>query len=181
MTRLPRIVVTLVLLGTPGHALAAAAQTAGTTLLVEARDPGGASVLGVLVTLASQDTGLQRAGVTVDDGTVWLARLPAGVYTLTAVRGGFKTELIRGIQIEAAARGRITLLLKPGPYTEQVVVEADATTLRIGTSAVGSVFDEETLLALPVAEREALAFAAQAPGMAPPAPGSRLSTQGNTG
>jgi hypothetical protein len=181
VTRLPRIVVTLVLLGTLGRPLAAAAQTAGATLLVEARDPGGASVPGVLVTLASQDTGLERAGVTLDDGTVWLVRLPAGEYTLSAVRGGFKTEVIRSIHIEAAARGRITLLLKPGAYTEQVVVEADATTLRIGNSAVGAVFDGETLLALPTAEREALEFAAQAPGMAPPAPGSRLSTQGNTG
>ena len=162
-------------------ALPARAQTAGATLLVEARDAGGAAVPGVLVTVASQDTGLERAGVTVDDGTVWLARLSAGAYTLTATRGGFKTEVIRSIHIEAAARGKITLLMKPGEYTEQVVVEADATTLRIGNSAVGSVFDSETLQGLPVAEREALAFAAQAPGMAPPAPGSRLSTQGNTG
>jgi hypothetical protein len=160
---------------------AAGAQTAGATLLVEARDAGGASVPGVLVTLASEATGLERAGVTVDDGTVWLVRLPAGVYTLTAVRGGFKTEVVRGVSLEAAARGRVTLVLKPGAYTEQIVVEADATTVRIGNSGVGAVFDEETLLALPAAEREALEFAAQAPGMAPPAPGSRLSTQGNTG
>ena len=81
---------------------------------------------GVLVTLTSQDTGLERAGVTVDDGTVWLVRLPAGAYTLTAVRGGFKTEVIQNIRVEAAARGRITVLLKTGEYTEQVVVQADA-------------------------------------------------------
>ena len=55
---------------------------------------------------------------------------------------------------DAAARGKITLVFKPGPYTEQVVVEADATTLRIGNSAVGSVFDSETLQTLPVPERE---------------------------
>jgi len=181
MTRVPRLVVILLMLGALARPLAAAAQTAGATLLVEARDPGGASMPGVLVTLASQETGLERAGVTVDDGTVWLVRLPAGVYTLTAVRGGFKTEVIRSIHLEATARGRITVLLTPGAFTEQVVVEADATTLRIGNSAVGAVFDGETLLELPVANREALEFAAQAPGMAPPAPGSRLSTQGNTG
>ena len=171
----------LLMLATLAPPLAAGAQTAGATLLVEARDQRGASVPGVLITLDSQDTGLERAGVTVDDGTVWLVRLPAGDYTLTAVRGGFKTEVIQRIHIEAAVRGRVTLLMKPGPYTEQVVVEADATTLRIGNSAVGAVFDGETLLALPVADREALEFAGQAPGMAPPAPGSRLSTQGNTG
>jgi Carboxypeptidase regulatory-like domain len=175
------IILIVFLLATMLHGRGAAAQTAGATLLVEARDPGGAAMPGVLVTLTSQDTGLERAGVTVDDGTVWLVRLPAGAYTLTAVRGGFKTEVIQNIRVEAAARGRVTVLLKAGAYSEQVVVQADATTLRIGNSAVGAVFDGETLLALPTLEREPLEFAGQAPGMAPPAPGSRLSTQGNTG
>ncbi|HMC76866.1 MAG TPA: TonB-dependent receptor [Vicinamibacterales bacterium] len=161
--------------------LAAAAQTAGATVLVEARDTAGAPLAGVLVKLATADTGLERAGVTVDDGTVWLARLPPGTYTLTAVRGGFKTEVVQNVKIESAARVQTTIVLKPGNYTEEVVVEADATTLRIGNSAVGAVFDSDTLTELPVANREALEFAAQAPGMAPPAPGSRLSTQGNTG
>jgi len=159
----------------------AAAQTAGATLLVEARDQSGAPVPGALVTITSQDTGLDRVGTTVDDGTVWLVRLPAGTYTLSAVRGGFKTEVIKNVKVDAAARGKITLIFKPGDYTEQVVVEADATTLRIGNSAVGAVFDSETLQTLPVPEREPLEFATQAAGMAPPAPGSRLSTQGNTG
>jgi Carboxypeptidase regulatory-like domain len=157
------------------------AQTAGATLLVEARDQGGAPVAGALVTITSQETGLERVGTTVDDGTVWLVRLPAGTYTLSAVRGGFKTEVIKGIHVDAAARGKLTLIFKPGAYTEQVVVEADATTLRIGNSAVGAVFDSNTLLTLPVPEREPLEFATQAAGMATPAPGSRLSTQGNTG
>ena len=46
------------------------------------------------------------------------------------------------------------MVLKPGDYTEQVVVEADATTLRAGNSAVGEVFDGETLLTVPVSERD---------------------------
>src|SRR6187401_2490672 len=136
--------------------LAAAAQTAGATVLVEARDTAGAPLPGVLVKLATAATDLERAGVTVDDGTVWLARLPPGSYTLTAVRGGFKTEVIHKLQIESAARVRTTVVLKPGDYTEEVVVEADATTLRIGNSAVGSVFDSDTLTELPVANREPL-------------------------
>ncbi|HEX4568014.1 MAG TPA: carboxypeptidase-like regulatory domain-containing protein, partial [Vicinamibacterales bacterium] len=162
-------------------AASVSAQTAGATLLVEARDQNGASVPGTLVTVTNQDSGLDRVGTTVDDGTVWLVRLPAGTYTLSAVRSGFKTEVIKGIQIDAAARGKITLILKPGAYTEQVVVQADATTLKIGNSAVGAVFDSNTLLTIPVPEREPLEFATQSAGVAPAAPGSRLSTQGNTG
>src|SRR5947208_13403013 len=108
----------LVLCGALVLPAGARAQTAGATLLVEARDQSGAPVPGALVTLTSWETGLERVGTTVDDGTVWLVRLPAGTYTLTAVRSGFKTEVIRGVQIDAAARGKIMLLLKPGAYTE---------------------------------------------------------------
>jgi len=171
----------VVLCAALGLAANARAQTAGATLLVDARDQSGAAVPGTVVTVSSQETGLNRVGTTIDDGTVWLVRLPPGTYTLTAVRGGFKTRVITGIQIAAAARGKVTLTLEAGAYQEQVVVQADATTLRIGNSAVGAVFDWTTLLTLPVPEREPLEFAAHAAGVAPPAPGSRLSTQGNTG
>ena len=162
-------------------ALPAPAQTAGATLLVEARDQTGAPLPGVVVTITGDDTGIQRTGTTTDDGTVWLVRLPAGTYTLSGRRGGFKTEIVRHLRLDAAGRGRIALVFTPGAYTEEVAVEADAASLQIGNSAVGAVFDSETLLTLPVPEREVLEFASQAAGVAPPAPGSRLSTQGNTG
>src|SRR5262245_18859577 len=87
------------------------AQTAGATLLVDVRDQNGAVAPGVLVTIVNDDTGLQRVGTTVEDGTVWLVRLPAGTFTLSAVRSGFKTEVVKGIRIDAAARARITLTL----------------------------------------------------------------------
>ena len=162
-------------------AVHAPAQTGGAALLVEARDQTGAPLPGVVVTIKSDETGLQRAATTTDEGTVWLARLPAGTYTLSGLRGGFKTEIVRNVRLDAAARGRIALVFTPGAYTEEVAVDADASSLQIGNSAVGAVFDSETLLTLPVPEREALEFATQAAGVAPPAPGSRLSTQGNTG
>src|SRR4051812_13413350 len=174
-------VILLVVAGWFACPITAEAQTAGATLLVQVLDANGAAVQGTVVRLTSQETGVERIGTTVEDGTVWIVRVGAGSYTLTGIRGGVKTGGIRDIRIEAAARATITLVLKPGDYTEQVVVQADASTLRIGNSAVGTVFDSDTLLTLPVSEREALAFATEAPGMAPPAPGSRLSTQGNTG
>jgi hypothetical protein len=157
------------------------AQPAGSALLVEARDQTGAPLPGVVVTIASAETGLRRAGTTADEGTVWLVRLPAGTYTVSGVRGGFKTEVVRNVRLDAAMRATIALVFEPGDYTEEVAVEADASTLKLGNSAVGAVFDSATLLTLPVPEREALEFASQAAGVAPPAPGSRLSTQGNTG
>jgi hypothetical protein len=155
-------------------------QNAATTLLIEARDTTGAPLPGVVVTVVNQRTAVEHETVTEGDGSGDL-RVPGGLYTLKGVLSGFKTAVIRDIRIQGAARGAITVVLAPGSYTEQVVVTADATSVRIGNSAVGAVFEAETLGTLPVPEREALEFAVQAPGMAPPAPGSRLSTQGNTG
>ena len=178
---LPAAFLIAVLILSHAPAIAARAQNAGATVLVEVRDTSGLPVAGAVVTLASQDTSLARVGTTVDDGTTWLVRLAPGLYSLTVIRAGFKTRLTRDIRVEAGARSRLPLVLDPGEHTEQVEVTADGTTLRIGNSAVGAVFESKTLLTLPSATRDVLEFAMQAPGMAPPAPGSRLSTQGNTG
>ena len=159
---------------------AAGSQNAAATLRVEARDVTGAPLPGVVVTAANQQTAVEYGAVTEGDGSAEL-HVPGGLYTLKGVLGGFKTTIIRDVRIQGAVRGAVSLVLPPGNYTEEVVVAADPTTVRIGNSAVGAVFEADTLATLPVAEREALEFAVQAPGMAPPAPGSRLSTQGNTG
>ena len=58
-------------------AVHASAQTGGATLLVDARDQTGAPLPGVMISIKSDDTGLERAGATTDDGTVWLVRMPA--------------------------------------------------------------------------------------------------------
>src|SRR5262249_33975428 len=115
--------------------IAARAQTAGATLLVEARDQSGAPVPGALVTITSQDTGLERVGTTVGDGTVWLVRLPAGTYTLSAVRGGFKTEVIKNVRVDAAARGKGMVVFQPGALPPQGLGRTGAAAPPIGNTA----------------------------------------------
>jgi len=100
---------------------------------------------------------------------------------LTASRQGYKAEVLSNVRLLTAIKAIVPITLKPGNVSERVEVTADGTTLRTGNSAVGEVFGSETLLTLPSAEREPLEFATQAAGVAPAAPGSRLSTQGNTG
>ena len=151
------------------------------TLFVEVRDQTGALLPDVTITLTDQQTTLMREGTTSSSGLLVIPLLTAGTYTLQASRDGFKTEVVRDIAVQAGVRGTVTIVLVPGAITEQVVISADLTTLRAGTGAVGEVFDGETLVTLPVSERDVIQFTFQAPGVAPPAPGSRLSTQGNIG
>ena len=65
--------------------------------------------------------------------------------------------------------------------TESVVVSADVSRLQPGGGAIGQVFDGRTLVMMPMDTRDFLQFTYQAPGAAPPAPGSRLSSEGNAG
>ncbi len=176
--RYPTVLILIWLLFAPALA---DGQTATATLVIEARDQTGLSLPNVAITITNQDTGIARQVTTNADGHATALRLPPGTYNLTAALAGFKTEIIHGVRAQAAVRGTIAVILTPGDLGEQVIVAADATTVRIGNSTVGAVFESETLEVLPVTEREVVAFAVQAPGVAPPAPGSRLSTQGNTG
>ncbi len=157
------------------------AQTATGTLFIDARDQSGGRLPGALVSVTNRETGIGRTGVTTADGVLVVPLLAAGTYTLTATLDGFKTEIVRDVTVRAAVKSTLTLTLMPGSFTERVVVSADETMIRVGNSTVGEVFEDRTLITLPVLERDALQFAFHAPGVAPPAPGSRLSTQGNIG
>ena len=159
----------------------ARAQTMAATLFVEVRDQSGAWLPDVTLTLTDQQTALMREGTTSSSGLLVIPLLTAGTYTLQASRDGFKTEIVRDIAVQAGVRGTVAVVLVPGDVTEQVVVSADLTTLRAGSGTVGQVFEGETLVTVPVSERDVIQFTFQAPGVAPPSPGSRLSTQGNTG
>jgi hypothetical protein len=167
----------LVLIATP----AALAQTATASLFIEARDTSDALLPGVEVVLVNQATHVERRVATGAEGTVLLSLLPAGVYTAHASLAGHKQAVVQDLRLQAGGKGTLDLLLIPGAFTESVVVSADLARLRAGNSAIGESFDGRTLVMMPVDTRDFLQFTYQTPGAVPPAPGSRLSTQANTG
>jgi hypothetical protein len=164
-----------------GAVAPAAAQTPTATLAIEVRDASDAVMSDVTVMLTSRESGLSRRGVTNAQGTLVVPLLTPGTYLVAASRVGFKTEVIRDVRLQASVKSTLSIALEAGGVDERVDVTADRTTLVASDSAVGEVIDRETIESLPVIERDALQFAQQAPGVAPPAPGSRLSTQGNVG
>ena len=168
----------LLLMAAPRTGLA---QSANASMLIEVRDTTGAPVADVVVFVINEANGMTRRGTTSAQGTFAVDRLPTGSYTLTAARDGFRPEALQNVRLLTSVKAIVPITLTAGRFTEQVVVTADAATLRTGNSTVGEIFDSQMLLTVPTSEREALAFATQAPGVAPAAPGSRLSTQGNTG
>jgi hypothetical protein len=157
------------------------AQTATATLFVNAQDSTGAVLPAVKIELVQDATGVRRRGTTSPYGTLVMPLLAAGRYTLTASLAGFKKEVIKDIRLEVGVKATLDLLLLPGAPEDQIVVSADIETLRSDTSTIGEVFDNRTLITMPLNNREFLQLSLLAPGAAPPAPGSRLSTQANSG
>ena len=106
--------------------------------------------------------------------------LPAGDYVVIAARAGFRRTSVEPFHLEAGVTRTLALTLQPGGPHEFVRVTADAVSSRTSAGAVAEVFDGRLLTMTPVASRDVGEYAWQAPGAAPPAPGSRLSGEGGT-
>jgi hypothetical protein len=156
------------------------AQPLSATLLLDVRDSTGAALPGVTLSVVHLGTGVERAATTTEDGLAAVSLLPPGDYTARATLAGFKQTAVATFHLEAGARREFTVTLTPGDVAETVTVSADAVRARAGASAVGEVYTGQVLMMTPVASRDVGEFAWQAPGSAPPAPGSRLSGEGGT-
>jgi hypothetical protein len=156
------------------------AQPLTATLLFDVRDSTGASLPGVGLSVVHLATGVERAATTTEDGLAAVSLLPPGEYTVRATLAGFRQTAVEPFHLEAGARRGFTITLTPGDLAETVTVSADAVRARAGASAIGEVYTGQVLMMTPVASRDVGEFAWQAPGSAPPAPGSRLSGEGGT-
>ena len=155
------------------------AQTATSTLYLEARDQTGAVLPDVEVRLVNQATGLARLVTTGGQGTAVVPMLAAGTYTASATHAGFKTEVVTDLRLDAGGKGTLDLVLVAGDFADRITVSADANPLRASSGALGESFEGRTLVMMPVEQRDFLQFTYQSPGATPPAPGSRLSSEGN--
>ncbi|HYR44938.1 MAG TPA: carboxypeptidase regulatory-like domain-containing protein [Terriglobia bacterium] len=156
------------------------AQTTAATLYGGVRDLTAGILAGVTVELVHEATGLKRSVESDDVGQFVVPLLPNGRYTLTAMRAGFKTEVLQGIQVELGTKSKIDILLVPGSLEDHVEVIADVNTLQPVNSTIGEVFDNRLMETVPLNGRQFLQLVLLAPGVAPPAPGSDLSNQASS-
>jgi hypothetical protein len=156
------------------------AQPATATLLVQVEDATGGRLSGTALTVGNQATAVERRAVTGAEGTAAIPLLSAGDYRLSASLTGFRTAVIGRFHLEAGAVRTLRLVLQAGDVRETVQVNGDSAEIRAGTGAVGEIFNGQILTMTPVASRDVGEYAWQAPGVAPPAPGSRLSGEGGT-
>ena len=114
----------------------AAAQSAGGWVSGTVLDEDGAVITGAAVTAFNPATGLERRAVTNGEGYFSIPLLPAGVYSITVQRDGFKTVDVRDVTVSDASRPALRVRLTVGDVREYVVVTA------LSAEGVGGVGDD---------------------------------------
>src|SRR5215813_6327705 len=127
------------------------AQTSNGTVGGEVKDPTGALIPGVEVTLTNTGTGVTTTQVTNETGVYNFASVPPGTYRISASLPGFKTSITNGVQVGTTAQVRLTLTLEVGTVDSQVeVTVSDAQVMTESSASVGDQLSERRVQDLPL-------------------------------
>lgn len=157
----------------------AMAQTLG-DISGEVRDPSGAVVPGVKITLTNAGTNASRATESNSSGAYVFPALQPGVYTLKAEKQGFKAYIRGNVEVQVQLSARIDIDMQVGSVSEAIEVTAQGALLQTENSTVGTVIENKRIVELPLNGRNALQLVALAPNVSFgfPAAGQAGSRQG---
>jgi hypothetical protein len=139
-----------------GSAGALRAQSATGQITGTVRDPTGAVIAGVSVTLTSQLTGVSRRTTTNETGVYSFPLLPVSVYSVTVDQKGFRAAKRSDISLNVDQVVRVDLELQVGAVTETVEVKESAVAIDSETAAVGQVIAQRQVTELPLNGRNFL-------------------------
>jgi hypothetical protein len=123
------------------------------------KDPSGALLPGVTVTLLNVDTGAERVVATNSTGVFRAPLLPLGTFKVTAALQGFKSYAQTGIEVRAGSSIVLNLTMEVGTLSEVVSVTADSAVVDLGKTDVGRNLNERELTNLPNVARNPYNFA----------------------
>src|SRR5437660_4841848 len=127
------------------------------------RDPGGALIPGVEISLINEGTNVARNTVSNEVGEFVFNFVAPGTYTLKASLPGFKTFQRAGINIGTQQFITLDISLEVGARTEEIKVTADAPLLETSNASHGTVLDALALETLPAPGRNAFMIGVSVP------------------
>jgi Carboxypeptidase regulatory-like domain/TonB dependent receptor len=134
---------------------AAWAQTPTAKVTGTVRDPSGAVISGVTVTVANLETGTRAESTANESGIYSISFLNPGRYELTAESQGFKRHLRQNVLLETGQVATIDITLEIGEVAETINVTAATPLLQAETSSVGQLIENTTIINMPLASRRA--------------------------
>ena len=128
------------------------------------RDPSGAVIPGVEVTVTARATNASSTIVTDDRGDYILDKLIPGQYDAQAELSGFKTQVSQDFRLQVAQVARVDFEMEPGEISELVTVRGQSTIIDTDNAEVGAVIEEKKIQDLPLRGRDLVKLAYLATG-----------------
>jgi hypothetical protein len=125
----------------------------GTTSRVTgtAVDTTGAVVPGATVTLTNEANSIAFTTQTSSSGAYAFDLIPAGVYTVSVEKSGFKKYVSTGNVVQINQPATVNISMEVGDVSSQVTVQATAEAVQTASSGnIGSTIDQKTLQSLPI-------------------------------
>src|SRR5258708_36280619 len=120
------------------------------------KDPNGAVVVGATVTVKNPGTGQEYSATTSDNGTFAIPAVPAGKYTVTIKAQGFKTAVVKDVEVLAATPASVDIALQVGAQNEEIQVTGAGEVLQTQSANVSNTITGRQITELPFASRNAL-------------------------
>jgi hypothetical protein len=140
------------------------AQTLNVSVQGRVYDASGAAVPQPTLTVVNSATGMTRSVEGGAMGDYQVTALPAGDYTVTAEKQGFR-KLAKKVHLDVGGTGNVDFNLPVGEIKEEVTVQDVGAAAEPTRTMVSSVIDEQKIENLPVNGRQFIDFALLAPGV----------------
>jgi hypothetical protein len=145
-----------------------AAQAVSGTILGSVTDLTGATVANAKVTLVLTGQSLEHTSVSNANGDFTQPNLPPGVYSVTVVAQGFKTETRASVPLATNSTVRVDVVLQPGSTSETVEVTTAPPQLQTDRADIATTIEQSTISNLPLASGNSFqSLLNVVPGMAP--------------
>jgi trimeric autotransporter adhesin len=146
------------------------AQVKSSTINIMVTDSTGARVPDVATEVVEQSTNQQFKGQTNNFGELSVPYLPAGKYSISLRKPGFRPYTQTGLELGGNQTAAVAAVLVVGENQQVIEVSASAVHLESESSSLQSATSEMTIDALPNLNSNSIYYATLQPGVVPARP-----------
>lgn len=144
-----------------GHLRSQQAQLSGFV-----RDPSGAVIVNVTITVQNVATGSEQTTTSNDSGIYVFPLLPPATYRLVAEAHGFQRKVVDHLTLEVTAKTNLNLELSISSTSETVTVSANSLNINTTDASVSTVVDHQFVENIPLNGRSFQPLMTLTPGVA---------------
>ncbi len=129
-------------------------------------DHQGLAIVGAQVQISGNTLGLAKTVITDSNGAYQITAVPAGTYTLTVSRSGFRTQVFKDLEVTLNRTLSFNISLEVGTVEQRVEVSGETPLLETSSSSTGTTISPQDIGNMPINGRNYLDLLQLVPGVA---------------